>query len=103
MTEYRVVWRRVGELSAARRTKRRTFKTRFGAERFLKLFGPEPWMAYLRPGEKPDDWRCCSGSECGCRGETIRGYHEATRASLPPLERVWLEAREVGKWEEEVQ
>ena len=91
--EFRVVWRRVDG-----KVKRRRFATRAGADRFLALFGPEPWRAFLRPGQTPEDLRCCAGRGCVCQGRTIRGYHEALRACLPALSYVRLERRRVSAW-----
>lgn len=51
---YRVVWLRAGLRAKA---KERQFRTLKGAERFARLFGPEPWTAF---GKKPDDYLCCS-------------------------------------------
>jgi len=93
--EYRVVWKREGCDRKVRR-----YATRSGAERFLLLFGPEPWLAYA-PGCDPDKPDCCAGrksDECGCDGMTPRQRAAATDAELPKLEWVRLEEREVGAW-----
>ncbi|MDP3767435.1 MAG: hypothetical protein Q8S13_05430, partial [Dehalococcoidia bacterium] len=95
-TEYRVVWKRVGA-----HEKSREYTTRRGAERFMVLFGPEPWNAYDRD-KGPDGLMCCGGLRagymCGCDGITIRQQHEAKRKDLAPLEYLRLEGRTVGAW-----
>jgi len=92
--EYRVVWKRAG---LRRKVKR--FATRRAAERLLiRLTDPEPWRTYLREGQDPDDYRCCSGHECGCGGITYRQEAEDMRANQPPLESVQLEARRIEPW-----
>jgi len=88
--QYRVVWKREGL-----RPKRRVFARRGTADKFLLLFGPEPWR-YL--GKEPDEYVCCSGYQCGCGGETHRKHDEAVRATLPKLEWVRVESRPVGAW-----
>lgn len=68
------------------------------ALRRMELYGPEPWKAY---NADPTDLACCSGDMCGCNGRTHRQVSEERRASLPVLEWVRLESREVGAWQEE--
>ena len=88
--EFRVVWKREGL-----RPKKRVYVQRTRAEKFLQLFGPEPWT-YL--GHQPDDLVCCSGRECGCGGLTYAEYDRSKRAELPKLEWIRVETREVGAW-----
>ena len=88
--EYRVVWKRVGI-----RSKHRPFARRASADRFVRLFGPEPWT-YL--GRDPDAYVCCSGYNCGCGGETYRQANETTRRELPHLEWFRIEQRGVEPW-----
>jgi hypothetical protein len=90
--EYRVVWKREGC-----HRKERRFARVATAERFLLLFGPEPWTAY---GAEPGRPYCCSGYECGCGGLTERQRTAEERAKMPPLEYVRMESRLVGLWEE---
>lgn len=89
--EYRVIWKRVDCRQKVKRYARRE-----SAERFMRLFGPEPWTVY---GKEPDALWCCSGYECACRGITEREKSDADRAEMPALEYVRLECREVGEWE----
>lgn len=91
--EYRVVWQRAG---CRRKTK--SFVRRAMAERFLRWFGPEPWTVHSKD---PDEMYCCDGYQCSCGGLTVREQHEQYRASLPALEWVRLERREVGAWAED--
>ena len=93
--EFRVVYRRVGYRKKARR-----FSTKVGAERFLRIFGPEPWTAFTKAQRDPDAYYCCPGRECGCGGFSVREFHERQRAELPPLEYARLEHRAVGAWTE---
>lgn len=74
--------------------------------KYLTLIGPEPWNAYLRPGDGPDDYRCCSGAQCGCGGASYREEAAAYRAQkypngLPPIESVKVLKRTVARsaWE----
>lgn len=93
-SEFRVVWKRDGLRSKAKR-----FATRRAAERLIFILtDAEPWRAYLRDGDGPDDYKCCSGYQCGCGGTTYRQEAEDTRANQPKLEWVRLEMREVGQW-----
>ena len=92
-SELRVVSKRIGG-----RVKVRSFATRAGAERYLRLFGPEPWTAFLKPSKSPDDQACCSGYQCVCGGLTYRQQAEAKRAELPALVYVRIEERSVGPW-----
>lgn len=92
-SQFRVVWKRTGL-----KRRERIFGREATARRFLLLFGPEPWLAYLKPGQTPDDEMCCSGYQCGCSGETFRQQSEARRATQPALEFVRLEQRPVGAW-----
>lgn len=90
--EFRVVWEREGQHRKVRRYARRE-----AAQRFMLLFGPEPWKAYA-PIPDPDRFACCSGYECGCGGLTYRQQSEEKRASLPALKFMRLEVRAVGTW-----
>lgn len=92
-TEYRVSWKREGL-----KVKRKRYATRKGAERFLRLFGPEPWTVYAGKYTGPDDRVCCSGYECGCEGLTYREQAERDRREMPKLEWLRLEQRVVGSW-----
>jgi len=90
--EYRITWKRVGC-----RPKSKLFFGRATAEKFARLFGPEPWTHYA--GDKSaDDLVCCSGHECGCGGLTYRQQSDAQRARQPGLEYVRLRARRVDPW-----
>ena len=110
MCEYRDNFMKdIDDLTAERNKYRGALKTanatnqrlRAKAERFLKLFGPEPWTAY---GSKDgNELACCSGHECGCGGMTFRERSEYQFAEMPALEYVRLEAREVGAWESAVE
>lgn len=95
MNEYRVIWKREGM-----RVKRKRYANRVMAERFLKILGPEPWTAFQSRWNRkgPDDLLCCDGHECGCGGVTVRQHHEEARKTIPPIEWVRIEQREVGKW-----
>lgn len=95
--EYRVVWKREGI-----KVKRRRYATRSAVDRFLVLFGPEPWKAYVRRGKGPDDYVCCPGTssyECGCDGVTYRERSERMGAEIPKLEWIRVEQRAIGAWE----
>lgn len=94
--EWRVVWKRVGNRRKAKR-----FAGRASAERFMVLFGPEPWNYYLKPGEDADTLMCCSGYQCGCGGETYRQRSDYQRARQPGLEYVRLESRARLPWDAE--
>lgn len=91
--EYRVTWKRVGC-----RAKSKRFAGRPSAEKFLLLFGPEPWAYYADRGKGADDLACCSGYECACGGETYRERSDAQRARQPGLEYVRLSARALNPW-----
>jgi hypothetical protein len=94
--EYRVKWRRAGDLSP--RVKR--YGTLRGAERLMKLLGPEPWTAFRSKGGPEDLW-CCLGHECACSGETNAEHNDAMRADMPALEYARIERRTIGEWEPE--
>ncbi len=91
-SEFRVIWKREGL-----RPKRKIFVRRASAEKYLLLFGPEPWT-YL--GKDPDERLCCDGYQCGCGGETYRQNDERQRAEMPKLEWIRVETREVGEWKQ---
>ena len=88
--EFRVTWKRAGC-----RAKSRVYSRKSSAERFIYLFGEEPWRYY---GGNPDALQCCSGYECACRGLTVRQAAAEDRARMPPLEYIRLETRQVGEW-----
>ena len=88
--EYRVVWQREGE---RRKTKR--FSRLKIAERFVSLFGPEPWKAW---GKTPDAFDCCDGRGCSCSGLTVKERSDERRAQMPKLEWIRIESRDVGEW-----
>lgn len=90
--EYRVTWKRQGCRSKAKR-----YATRAKAERFMRLFGPEPWLVY-KPGVDGDSRVCCSGRECACGGMTFKEQSDAEREKMPPLEYLRLEHRRVYNW-----
>jgi len=86
--EYRVVWKR-NDL----KQKTKKYTTLRGAKRFMILLGDEPWKAF---DHDPEDYICCSGSDCGCGGQTVRNHF--LRKDQPKIEFVRLEQREVGEW-----
>lgn len=92
--EYRVVWQREG---SKRRTRR--YSTLKFAERFVGMFGPEPWKAW---GKKAGDHYCCKGyeNECGCGGLTVKEQSDLRRAEMPKLEWIRIESRQIGEWEQ---
>jgi hypothetical protein len=90
--EYRVTYRRSG------RKRSTIFQTRKAAERYvLVLQGRRAeWT-----GAKPEDYACCSGWECGCRGQTNAEVWAEIEARIPPLEEgPTIEQRAVGGWAE---
>jgi hypothetical protein len=96
--EYRVVWQRYGS-----RRKTRVFAQRSSADRFVLLFGPEPWRAYNRGLGADPEARACERlhdfcEDCGCDGRTVREDCELRRANMPPLQSIHMEIREVGPW-----
>ena len=93
--EFRVVWKRVGCRPKAKRFVRRSI-----AERFMQLFGPEPWSVFADRGENPnpESLVCCCGYQCGCGGLTYRQQSEERRENQPGLEYVRLDVRVVGPW-----
>lgn len=89
--EYRVVWQREGRAQQVKR-----YAKEKGAEmRYQLLTSAEPWKLI---GQEANDWVCCSGSECGCGGET---YATKTKRinDEAPLKYARVEARSVGTWE----
>lgn len=92
-TEYRVKWKREGL-----KAKIKVFQTRAAAERRLTLLGPEPWKAM---GREPESKWCCSGYQCACGGVTVREESENTRKTMPRLEYVQLEKRQVQMWQKD--
>ena len=88
--EYRVVWKRE---DGKKKTKR--YATLKGAKRWMTLLGDEPWKAYAN---NPDDKYCCDGDLCGCGGITWKQHFEFHRQSLPKIEYIRLEQRDVGEW-----
>lgn len=89
--EYRVTWQREG---CRKRVKRCALEST--AERFMKLLGPEPWMAY---DQDPDELDCCNGYMCGCQGRTVREVSDFRRKEMPRLEFARIERRAVDEWE----
>ena len=91
--EYAVVWKRAECVA-----KRKKYRSRPLAERFMLLLGPEPWKRDAdrmgRPKD-PDSYMCCSGYECGCGGISLRQHYLEARKDLPPLEWMRLEIRDV--------
>jgi hypothetical protein len=90
--EYRVTWKRVGCDAKVRR-----YSTLAGAERFLRLFGPEPWT--YKTGATADALWCCYGYECSCGGVTNAEAAKLKRCELPELEYARIERRRIGEWE----
>ena len=88
--EYSVTSQREGG-----RLKRKVYSTKRGAMRRLSMFGPEPWTSI---GRDPADLWCCDGSQCYCGGMTVAMKMLDDRATMPKLEFVRLEQREVGEW-----
>lgn len=91
--EFRVVWMREG----AREEKRKRYATRRGAERFMTLLGPEPWLAF---GRDADEYVCCYGRECTCDGVTVREDVAVRREGMPPIVYVRLQKRPSLEWED---
>lgn len=98
--EYRVRWRRDSDdgFPDTRPPRFKIYQKRKDAER---------WIAILKgtilehDGVDPDDYACCAGYDCGCRGETNRERVESRYANVPPLiEGPTLQVREVGQWRE---
>lgn len=89
--EHRVVWQREG---LSRRIK--IVQTRKAADRFaLVLLG----QMEAATGRSRDEYACCNGRECGCRGETLGDVWDAAAHGIPPL--IFgpaIEARPVGDW-----
>ena len=76
-TEFRVIWQREG---VTRRSVR--FRSRAQAERkALILQG----CMVEATGEDPNDYACCSGRECGCRGVTKAQAWAERADQVPPL------------------
>ena len=92
--EYRVRWKREGN-----REKQRRYARQSMADRFVGLFGPEPWTVYA-PGDTGDDYVCCppGARDCACDGLTHKQKTDEDRATMPALEYVKIERREVGEW-----
>lgn len=106
--EYRVIWRR---------ERGRFYDWETGAEDYSDAPGPLHSRIYQRPvyarrlalilqgrmaeatGDDPDDYACCSGRECACRGETNADAWAARAEGMPPLlEGPTIQRREVGEW-----
>ena len=92
MFEYRVAWKREGQ-----RKKTRKSKSLKIIQKWLWLLGDTPWKAF---GKEPDDYLCCYGGDCGCRGYTYRQQSEAKKAEQPKIEYIRVEYRHVGPWAE---
>ncbi len=90
---FRVVWKREGLRSKAKR-----YVNRGNAERLMNILtSPEPWKFYVKPAEA-DDYACCDGHECGCGGVTVKEESDEKHKDLPKLEWVRLETRSVTPW-----
>ena len=89
--EYRVIWKRKGLSRKFRPFARLEF-----AKRYSMLLGPEPWKY---SNNDPDDYKCCSGFECSCGGQTWREESEYRNKNQPPIEFLLIERRHVGDWE----
>lgn len=92
MKEYRVVSQRRG---IDKRKVTRYVHLGSALKRVKLMTTKEPWKLF---GEKADENHCCSGHMCGCGGMTVREYYEDHYKSLPPLEYVHIEERDVGEW-----
>jgi hypothetical protein len=90
--QYRVVWKREGLIP-----KRRPYKIKKAAERFMRILGPEPWKAF---NQNPEDYYCCCGAECDCRGISVKQEYQDRSKIYPKIEFIRLESREVmeGEW-----
>src|SRR4051812_35369570 len=76
-TEFRVVWQREG---VSKRTAR--YRSRAQAERKALILQGRMVEA---TGEDPNDYACCSGRECGCRGVTKAQAWAERAEQVPPL------------------
>lgn len=92
--QYRVTVRRRGcHLS------HKVYETKASAMRRMGLVSSdEPWL-YYNPPRDPDELNCCSGSYCGCGGQTVRQVSDQIRANMPDLLSAEVQRREVGEWE----
>jgi|GEM_PF-3185840 len=93
--QFRVRWKRVGC-----KERYRLYWLKGAAQRLNYLLGPEPWKAR---GKNPDEFMCCDGYNCHCRGRTWKQHMlDMSRAEWPPLEYVVFESRHVtlGDWEQ---
>ena len=88
--QFRVVWKREGSSQRVR-----VYSSLKKAERFMQIFGSEPWKAYGI--ENPDTYICCNGQECGCGGQIWRDKLTPPE-SMPELKSVKLQSRTVGEW-----
>lgn len=79
------------------RQKTKRYARRKMADRFMALFGPEPWTVYA-PGKNADDLACCDGYDCGCGAMTYREESEAKRKDQPAIEYLRLSCRTVTPW-----
>lgn len=112
MKEYRVIWRReVGEVyehdtgatdydDSPGGLRSRIYQRRHAAERLALIISGGTDNMAKATGDDPDDYACCSGSECGCGGLTNRDAWAKRAAEFPTLiEGPTIQAREVGEWE----
>ena len=87
--EYRLVWKRNGVS-----VRQRKFTRLASAEKYQLLLGKEPWKY---GGQSGDDYKCCSGMECGCGGITWKEHSE--KMELPEIEFTRIDKREVSDWQ----
>lgn len=94
--EYRVVWKRDGCIQ-----KSKIYQTLGGAEEWLLVLGPQPWLSKIATKHDPDSYYCCpgtSGFECGCGGVTTREHWLDRREGLAPLAFARMEQRSTTDW-----
>lgn len=90
--EYRIVWQRDGL-----RPKRKRYARENAARRFVEILSSTE--VFVRPGESPEDYVCCSGFECGCGGQKLRESLEIQMKEMPKIIALRLERRAIGEWE----
>lgn len=89
--EFRVKWQRDGQ-----RPKTKIYQARAAAERWALIV-----QGRLQEvtGDDPDDYACCSGSECGCRGVTNEQAWADQSRRIPALvSGPEIEQRWTGSW-----
>jgi len=89
--EYKVTWTRVG--SDKKRT--RMYQTLTGAQKWMTLLGPTPWVFN---GRNPEDTYCCHRYECDCKGMTVEEHWLKERKELAEIDILKIEQRSVGDW-----